>query len=98
MNVRPHVAQNTTRRCGGRANHTPSRLRGEPARPQADRGSLRLDEDHRRHAATDAARDRPRRMGLHLRSCRLQSRLPSAIAEASGLIEAQSSQQNRNEP
>jgi hypothetical protein len=34
----------------------------------------------------------------HLRSCRLQPRLPSAIAEASGLTEAQSSQQNRNEP
>jgi hypothetical protein len=35
-------------------------------------------------------------MGLHLRSCRLQPRLPSAIAEGSGLTEAQSSQQNRN--
>src|SRR3954462_4147159 len=54
--------------------HTPSWLRHEPAHPQKDRGSVRLDEDNRRHATTDAARYRADWMGLHLRCRRIQSR------------------------
>ena len=66
--------QRASRRLGDRPAHdTPSRLRGEPAHPQADRGGVRLDEDDRWHAATDFARHRARLMGLHLRGGRLQS-------------------------
>jgi hypothetical protein len=83
--------------CGGRANHTPSRLRGEPARPQADRGSFRLDEDHRR-MRRPMLRGTNRVGWASTFATAPTTRLPSAIAEASGLIEAQSSQQNRNEP
>ena len=42
INVRPHVAQNTERPPLGdrRADHAPSRLRRQPAHPQADRGGF----------------------------------------------------------
>src|SRR6185312_3319968 len=83
MNVRPHVAQNTTRRFGRSAvdarTKRPSRLCREPADPQADRRGLRLDEDRRRYAKADAARHRPPRIRLHLRRGRLQPR-PAAEA------------------
>jgi len=63
-----------------RTHDAPHRLCREPAHPQADRRSVRLDEEHRRDAATDAARDQPRWMGLHLRSRGLQSRAPAKAA------------------
>lgn len=45
INVRPHVARNTSgRRSAIDGHHTPFRLCQEPAHPQADRGSVRLDQ------------------------------------------------------
>ena len=75
INVTPHIAQNTSRRSAidGRTTRHPGYAR-QPAHPQAHRGRLRLDEDHR--AASERqniAGDRKGRMGLHLGSRRLQS-------------------------
>ena len=46
----PHVAPNTTRQPfhDRRAHHPPPRPRRESTDPQTDRGTLRLDQDHRR--------------------------------------------------
>ena len=59
MNVTPHVAQNTNGRALGdrRPHDAPRRLRRQPAHPQADRGSLRLDEDGRRAGARPSSED-----------------------------------------
>src|SRR3984957_11630280 len=54
---------------------------GWPTHPQADRGSLRLDQEGRRPGTHQVSRPGARRMGLHLRSRRLQS---CSAAEASG--------------
>ena len=83
MNVTPHVAQNTQRALVGdrRPHDATRRLRRQPAHPQADRGGLRLDQDGRRPGEDQVPRPRARRMGLHLRSRRLQS---GAAAEAAG--------------
>ena len=50
LNAKPHVAQNPPRPAlAGRPPHgAPSRLPGGPTGAQADRGGVRLDEDHRR--------------------------------------------------
>ena len=82
----------TPARIGHRsAHHAPSRLSREPAHPQAHRRSVWLDEDDRRHAAADAARRRPHRMVLHLRSRRLQSReIAEATRRARNVSKAQS--------
>src|SRR4029077_10816056 len=56
-------------------------LRFEPTHPQTDRGGLRLDQEHRWPGANQVTRPRERRMGLYLRSRRLQS---GAVAEAAG--------------
>ena len=59
MNVRPHVAHEAPL-LGDRRAHDPAReLRDEPARPQADRGGLRLDQDHRRAEARPASSAAP---------------------------------------
>ena len=72
------------------SHHASSRLRHEPAHPQAHRGGVRLDEDDRRHAAADAARHRACRMGLHLRRRRLQPREAAEAARgARGVTKAQ---------
>jgi transposase len=57
---------------------------GEPTHLQADRGSHRLDQDSRRPGTNQVSRSRARRMGLHLRSSRLQS---GSAAEAPGGFE-----------
>ena len=57
------------------------RLRDQPAHPQTDRGGVRLDQNHRRTGEDQVQRQRPCRMGFHLRGGRLQS---SAVAEADG--------------
>ena len=54
-----------------------SRLRGQPADPQAHRGSVRLDEDLRRRAQGPAPRQRTGRLDLHPDRRRLQ---PGAVA------------------
>src|SRR5512144_603146 len=56
-------------------------LRGEPEKAQADRGDLRLAEDHRRLAPDQIPRPRPGAHGLHLRPRRLQ---PRPLTEAHG--------------
>src|ERR1700722_18838169 len=62
------------------ANATPTRrIRRQPAHPQTDRGSLRLDEDDRRPGEDQVPRMRPRHLGLHLRGWRRQAR---AVAQA----------------
>ena len=81
MNAAPHVAQKRSL-VGDRRPHDAARgLRSEPTHPQTDRGSLRLDQDHRRPGSNQVPRPRARRMGLHLRRRRLQS---GAVAEALG--------------
>ena len=81
MNVRPHVAQNTSGRRSAIDGRT-TRHAGyadEPAHPQADRGGVRLDQDGGRLAQDQVARSAQGRLGLHLRRGRLQPR-PSAEA------------------
>jgi len=83
MNATPHVAQNTNGRSSAIDGRT-TRHAGyplEPTHPQTDRGGLRLDQDHRWTGANQVPRPRARRMGLHLRSRRLQS---GSAAKASG--------------
>ena len=82
MNVTPHVAQNTS---GARRRSTAAR-RGIRAMRSANASasgskSLRLDQDGRRPGANQVPRPGARRMGLHLRSRRLQS---GAAAKAHG--------------
>ena len=64
-----------------RPNDAARGLCDQPAHPQAHRGRLRLDEDGRRPGANQVPRPGARRMGLHLRSRRLQS---GAAAKAHG--------------
>ena len=90
MNVRAHVAQNVTRRFGrsaidGRTTSHPGYAMSQRI-PQKDRGSVRLDEDNRRHATTDASRYRAGWMGLHLRCRRIQSREIAKAARISIMI------------
>ena len=73
MNVRPHVARRLVGSAIDRRTTRHFALRHEPAHSQAHRGGVRLDEDHRRYEAADAARHGARRMGLHLRRRRLHS-------------------------
>ena len=48
-----------------RPDHPPSRLRGEPAHPQADRGGVRVDQGDRPAAACPAPRQGARRLAVH---------------------------------
>jgi hypothetical protein len=58
----------------------PSRqLRRQPAHPQADRGNLRPGQDDRRTGENQISWTRARRMGLHLRDRRFQSRADFAL-------------------
>lgn len=63
------------------ADHAAPGLRGQPAHPQADRGSVRLGQGDRRHATHAAARSGAGRMELCAPRRRLQ---PRPIAEADG--------------
>ena len=84
-NVTPHVAQNTTGRALGdrRPHHPPSRLRGQPAHPQADRGGLRLGQDDRR-AAQGELRGLAGRLAFTFALAAYNLvRLPKLLAEAS---------------
>ena len=51
--------------------HPPSRLPGQPAPAQAGRGSIRLDQDHRRPEQDQVPRPRAGRLVVHLRGRRL---------------------------
>ena len=75
INVRPPVARNISGRRSAidRRTTLPSRLRQEPTHPQADRGSVRLDQDRRRLAQDQVARPTKGRLELHLRRGGLQS-------------------------
>ena len=85
MNVRPHVAQNTTRRFGRSA--IDGRTTRHAGYAASQRIRKRIEEAFGwmksigRHATTDAARRRSCRVGLHLRRRRLQ---PRQTAEADG--------------
>ena len=79
MNVRPHVAQNNSRRRSGIDRRTTrSRLHSKPAYPQTHRRGLWLDENHRRATQDQIPRHRTGRMVLRLCRGRLQS---AAVAE-----------------
>ena len=56
-----------------RTHHTAPRLRHQSAGPQTHRGSLWLDEDHRRHAEAPSSRRSPRELAVPLRRRGLQS-------------------------
>jgi Transposase domain (DUF772) len=81
MNATPG-AEHERPLVGDRRPHDAARgLCREPTHPQADRESLRLDQDGRWPGANEVPRPRTRRRGLHLGGRRLQS---GAAAEAHG--------------
>ena len=67
LNATSHVAQNLSGPdLAHRPPHrAPSRLPGEPAGAQADRGGVRLDQASRRPGQDQLPRHRPGRLGLH---------------------------------
>src|SRR5213078_1657605 len=67
LNVTPHVAQKEIT-----ALHAPFRLRGQPAVPQARRGSVRVAEDRGAVSPGAIPGTRTRRLDVHLRGGRLQ--------------------------
>ena len=75
-NVTPHVSENTIRswwQRHRRPHDAASRIPGEPAQTEADRGSIRVVKD-RGHVAQDAtSRNLQSWLGLHLRGGGLQS-------------------------
>ncbi len=81
MNVRPHIAQNTSgrrstidrRTTRHQAYSASQRIR------KTDRGGLWLDEDHRRAAEDKVSRRRSRWLGLRLRRRSLQPRQTTEI-------------------
>ena len=82
MNVTPHVAQKANGLGHRRPNNTACRLRRQPAHPQADRGSLRLDQDGRRPVEKTKLRG-VERVGapVHLRAAAYNLvRLPKLLA------------------
>ena len=82
LNVTPHVAQNTAAPLGNRRpHHAPPRLCREPADAQADRGSVRLDQDGGRPQEDPASRHGPGRLAVHADRDRLQ---PGPAAQAAG--------------
>ena len=65
MCVTPHVAAKI-KGLGHRRPHDPAReLRGEPAQTQADRGGVRLGQDHRRAGQGQSARAAARALPVH---------------------------------
>ena len=68
-----------------RPDHAPSRLRGQPAHPQADRGGVRLDQGDRPAAACPASRQGAGRLAVHAGGRRLQ---PDPAAQAAGGVMA----------
>ena len=83
MNVTPHIARNIAGRRSAVDGRTtpPSRLRAQPAHPQADRGGFRVGQGVRALAPHPDARPRARRHGLRLLGRGLQPHTP---AEATG--------------
>ena len=69
-----------------RPDHAPSRLRGEPADPQADRGGVWLDQGDRPAAPRPAPRQGSRRLAVHPGGRRLQ---PDPAAQAAGRHDGQ---------
>ncbi len=72
MNATLHVAQNTNGRSSAIDGRTTRHVGYALTHPQADRGGLRLDQDHRWPGANQAPRSRARRMGLHRRDPRVK--------------------------
>ena len=64
-----------------RPDDAPSRLRGQPADPQADRGGVRLDQGNCSAAAHPTLRQAARRLAIHPGGCGLQ---PDPPAQAAG--------------
>lgn len=80
MKLTPHVAQNTNGRSSAIDGRTTRHGGYAVSQRIRKRGGVRLDQDRRRAGEDQVARTRPRRVGLHLRGCRLQS----GAAEAPG--------------
>ena len=85
--VTPHIAQNTSGRTLGdrRPDHPPCRLCPEPAGEEADRGSLRLDQDECRPGPNQGARASAGALVLHARRRRLQPDPPAQADRSSRL-------------
>ena len=66
MGITPHVAQKQSVHRDRRPDHADCGLRSESAPAQADRGSLRLDEDNRPVAEAPSSRRATGRLDLHL--------------------------------
>ena len=82
LNVTPHVTQNTaTDARRSTLGPAPPRLCRQPAGAQADRGSVRLDQDGGRPQEDPASRHRPGRLAVHVTAtaCTLV-RLPELLA------------------
>ena len=90
LNIRPHVAQNVSRRRSAIDRRTTRHawLRRQPAGAKTDRGGVRLDQDRRRPATNQAARPRAGRLVLHLRSRRLQPHPPPQDARGCSMSSA----------
>ncbi len=91
--ITPHVARDDRRTTIGARRrsavdargHPPPGLHRQPAHPQADRGRLRLDQDHRRPVQDAVPRRAARRMDLHPRRRRRQPDPDPRAAGASDL-------------
>ena len=82
LNVTPHIARKHDAPLGDRRpHHASSRLPGEPAGAQADRGSVRLDQDGGWPQEDPASRHGPGRLAVHAHRDRLQ---PGPAAQAAG--------------
>ena len=89
MNVRPHVARNTSGRrsaIDGRTTRHPGYAMSQRIRKR-NRGDVRLDQDGRRPAQDQVPRPAAGRLGLHLRRRGLQSG-PLAQADRGGDMSA----------
>ena len=85
--VTPHIAQNTSGRrsaIDGRTTRHPGY--GAVAGQKAHRGSLRLDQDHRRSVQDQAARSGAGALGVHPRGRRLQPGAAAAFARRERLM------------
>jgi hypothetical protein len=81
--VTPHGAQNTSgRRSDRRPDDAPSGRRPKPARAPADRGGVRLDQDHRRAGAHPPAQSRTGALVVHPRGRGLPPDPPAPLHRA----------------
>jgi hypothetical protein len=65
LNVTPHCPEHLAALGDRRPDHAASRLRAQPTDPQADRGSVRREQDHGRPAPDPPPRHRARRPDVH---------------------------------